>query len=40
LPAIVSQRLTDITKQLVALCGKMRTERVKILEDNEKHLIE
>lgn len=33
-------RLPDITKYLAQLCEKMRVERAKILEDNEKHLKE
>ena len=37
LPAIVSQRLPDITKQLSILTLKMRDERKKVLEDNETY---
>lgn len=37
LPAIVSQRLPDIAKQLSILTLKMRDERKKVLEDNETY---
>ena len=37
LPAIVSQRLPDIAKQLSILTHKMRDERKKVLEDNETY---
>jgi hypothetical protein len=40
LPAVVSQRLPDITKQLAGLTLKMRDERMKVLIDNEKYCIE
>lgn len=40
MPAFVAQQLAEITKQMAVLAQKMRAERVKILEDNEKHLVE
>ncbi len=40
LPAIVTQRLPDIFKQLAALSLKMKDQRMKILKDNEEHLQE
>ncbi len=38
LPPIVNERMPDIVKQLAFLSLKMREYRVKILEDNEKHV--
>lgn len=38
MPAIVSQRLPDIARELTSLCERMREERVKVLTDNEEHL--
>lgn len=40
MPALVAQRLPDITKQLVVLTLKMREERLKIVVDNEEHIKE
>ena len=40
IPALVAQRLPDITKELVNLSLKMREERKKILDDNEDHIEE
>lgn len=38
MPAVVSQRLPDIARELASLCERMREERVKVLTDNEEHL--
>jgi hypothetical protein len=38
IPAVVNQRLADITQQLASLCVKSQIERKKILLDNQKHL--
>jgi hypothetical protein len=38
LPAIVTERLPELTRQLALLSLAMREERMKILKDNEDHL--
>ena len=40
LPAIVSQRLPDIMKQLAMLSLKMREQRLEVLKDNEENIAE
>lgn len=39
-PALIGEKLPFVMKELAALCGKMRDERVKVLKDNEEHLAE
>lgn len=40
MPAVVAQRLPDITKEIAQLSLKMKEERVKVLKDNEEHIAE